>query len=65
MLGWITLGGIADRFVQSVVHRLPMDYWHRYPEMVQSIPAEVVQRACASYLLPHRMSVVVVGERIP
>jgi zinc protease len=65
MLGWITLGGIADRFVQSVVHRLPMDYWHRYPEMVQSIPAEAVQRACASYLLPHRMSVVVVGERIP
>jgi len=65
MLGWITLGGIADRFVQCVVHRLPLDYWHRYPEMVQSISAEAVQHACASYLLPHRMSVVVVGERIP
>jgi len=61
-LGWITLGGIADRFVQAVVHRLPIDYWHRYPEMVASVSAEAVQHACARYLLPERMSIVIVGD---
>ncbi len=61
-LGWITLGGIADRFVQCVVHRLPLDYWHRYPEMVQSVSAEAVRRTCARYLQLNRMSVVIVGE---
>jgi len=60
-LGWITLGGIADRFVQTVVHRLPLDYWHRYHEMVQAISADAVQQACARYLLPERMSIVIVG----
>lgn len=62
MLGWITLGGIADRYVQTVVHRLPMDYWHRYAEMVQAISAEAVQQVCARYLQPERMSLVIVGD---
>ncbi len=61
-LGWITLGGIADRFVQTVVHRLPLDYWYRYPEMVQTVSVETLQHACARYLLPERMSIVIVGE---
>ncbi|MEN3000563.1 MAG: pitrilysin family protein [Armatimonadota bacterium] len=61
-LGWITLGGIADRFVQTVVHQLPMDYWHRYPEKVQAVSAEAVQQACARYLQLPLMSLVIVGD---
>ncbi|GBC93521.1 putative zinc protease [bacterium HR15] len=61
-LGWITLGGIADRFVQTVVHRLPMDYWHRYPELVHAVSSEAVQQVCARYLQPERMSIVMVGD---
>ncbi len=62
MMGWITLGGIADRFVQAVVHRLPLDYWHRYPQMVQAVSADAIQHACARYLPLDRMSAVIVGE---
>ncbi len=62
LMGWITLGGIADRFVQVAVHGLPMDYWHTYPERLQSLTGEVVQQTCARYLLPERMSAIIVGD---
>jgi predicted Zn-dependent peptidase len=61
-LSWITLGEIADRFVQVAVHRLPLDYWHRYPERLQSLTADSVQEACARYLPPERLSIVLVGD---
>lgn len=61
-LGWVTLGGIADRFVQVAVHGLPMDYWHTYPERLQALTAESVQQTCAQYLTPERMTTVIVGD---
>jgi len=61
-LGWVTLGSIADRLTQLATHNLPMEYWHQYPELVQSTTASQIQQACARYLAPERMTTVVVGD---
>ena len=62
MLSWVTLGSIANLFMQIAIHGLPMDYWHQYPEQVRTVSRESVQEACARYLRAERMSIVVVGE---
>lgn len=61
-LSWVTLGSIADRLTQLAVHQLPLDYWHQYPERLQSTTASQVQEACARYLSLERMATVVVGD---
>ncbi|MCS7209728.1 MAG: insulinase family protein [Fimbriimonadales bacterium] len=62
MIGRLTLGSLADLYKQVVLYGLPMDYWRRYPEMLESLTADAVQQAAARYLQPERFATVVVGE---
>jgi len=41
---------------------LPADYWDKFPERVQSVTPEDIQRVAGKYLDPKKMQVVAVGD---
>lgn len=57
-----TVGGIAGRVAELVVHGLPDDYWTRYAEAVKRVTAADVQRVAARVLDLERLTLVVVGQ---
>lgn len=44
------------------LYNLPEDYWDRYPEKVNAVTAEDLQRVARAYLDPDRLQVVAVGD---
>lgn len=61
-LSWVTLGSITSLFAQIAIHGLPLDYWHQYLDQLRAVTESAVREACARYLQPNRMSIVVVGS---
>jgi predicted Zn-dependent peptidase len=43
-------------------HRLPADYWDRYPERIGAVTQAQVQAAAKKYLDPSRLQIVAVGD---
>jgi zinc protease len=57
-----SVGGIASRVAELVLHGLPDDYWNRYADAVRSVTAEDVRRVASRLLDPSRLTLVVVGN---
>jgi predicted Zn-dependent peptidase len=58
-----TTGDIARRLEESVVYKLPDDYYSRYVQNIEAITAADVQRVAQKYIQPERLAVIVVGDR--
>lgn len=61
--GFETIDSLAGRLEELAVYQLPDDYFRRYVANIQAVTAADVQKAAATYILPKRMAVVVVGDR--
>jgi zinc protease len=58
-----SISDLASRLEELVVYRLPDDYFERYVANIQSVNAQAVQKAAATYIQPSKFVVVVVGDR--
>jgi zinc protease len=58
-----TAGDIARKVEESIVYRLPEDYFATYVSRIEAVTAADVQRAAQRYILPDRFAVVIVGDR--
>jgi predicted Zn-dependent peptidase len=58
-----TSGDLALRLEEMLIYNLPENYFAKYVDNVQAVTAAAVQKAAATYILPARMLVVVVGDR--
>ncbi len=56
---------VVSRFFVSEAFALPEDYWVRFPERVEAVTAEEVQRIARGYFDPARLVRVVVGSGPP
>ncbi|ACL63480.1 peptidase M16 domain protein [Anaeromyxobacter dehalogenans 2CP-1] len=56
-----TVGGIAGRVAELVIHGLPDDYWNGYADAVRDVAPADVQRIAERYLDPARATLVLVG----
>jgi len=57
-----TLGKIADFLALTEFYGLGMDYDRRYPEYINSVTRDDVQRVARKYLHPERYILVIVGD---
>lgn len=55
--------GILGRTLELVENGLPMDYWDTYPQKIQAITVEDVQRVAKTYLGKNRIQLIAVGEK--
>ncbi|GIV10458.1 MAG: hypothetical protein KatS3mg019_2549 [Fimbriimonadales bacterium] len=62
MISRLTLGSLAGLYKQTVLYNLPLDYWRRYPDLLDALTPQEVQSAAAQYLQTERFATVVVGE---
>ena len=58
-----TIGELAARLEEMIVHSLPDNYFERYIANIQAVSSADVQKAAATYIQPDRFVVVVVGDR--
>ena len=59
--GFATVGEIAGRLSDLVVHGLPDGYWNTYADAVHEVSPADVQRVARRYLDPERSTLVLVG----
>jgi zinc protease len=57
-----TPGAIATQVLNNVFYELPMEEIGTFPERVQSVTPEDIQRVARAYMFPDRLSVVLVGN---
>ena len=53
---------VLGYYITSWVHKLPADYWDRYPEHIMAVTQAQVQAAAQKYLDPSRLQIVAVGD---
>lgn len=53
---------LTNRATELRRYNLPEDYWDKYPEKIQAVTKEDIQRVAQRYLDPARMQVVAVGD---
>jgi predicted Zn-dependent peptidase len=58
-----TSGDLAARLEELVVYDLPDDYFERYIGAIETVTADAVAKAAATYIRPQGVAVVVVGDR--
>ena len=58
-----TIGELAARLEEMIVHGLPENYFERYIANIQAVSGADVQKAAATYIQPDRFVVLVVGDR--
>lgn len=56
-------GGIIGQLVFSDLHNLGDDYLRTYVQRVYAVSAEQVQQTSQKYLIPEKMTIVVVGDK--
>jgi zinc protease len=61
-LDFETPDGIAEQTVELMAHDLPLDYWTRFPEKVQSLTEQQLWDAARRYLDPDSAVIVLVGN---
>jgi predicted Zn-dependent peptidase len=54
---------LASRLEELVVYQLSDDYFGKYVANIQAVSPESAQKAAATYIVPGRLAVVVVGDR--
>jgi zinc protease len=57
-----TPDGIAEQTVELMAHDLPLDYWSRFPQKVQSLTDQQLWDAARRYLDPEGAVIVLVGN---
>lgn len=61
--GWfVDNGGVARAAARLFVHRLPSDFWTRFPARVKAVTRADVAAVAKSHLHPAKMKIVVVGD---
>lgn len=55
--------GVLARTLELVQNGLPLDYWDRYPALVQAVTPADIQRVGQKYLGQNRLQLIAVGER--
>jgi len=60
---WETASAIVESIAELVRFKLPDDYWSSYPQQIDALNAEWVNRVTNSYLKPDSFTWVVVGDR--
>ena len=55
--------GILNRSIELAQNGMAMDYWDKYPELIQAVTAQDVQRVARKYLGGNNIQLFVVGER--
>jgi len=58
-----TVGDIAAELEDMVIYGLPQDYFTTYVPGIRAVGAAELQKAAATYILPDRFAVVIVGDR--
>ena len=58
-----TIGELAARLEEMIVHSLPENYFERYIANIQAVRSADVQKAAATYIQPDRFVVLIVGDR--
>ena len=58
-----TIGELAARLEEMIVHNLPENYFERYIDNIRAVSSADVQKAASTYIQPDRFVVVVVGDR--
>lgn len=53
---------VLGYYVTSWEHKLPADYWDRYPDRITAVTGEEVRSAARKYLDPSRLHIVAVAE---
>ena len=57
-----TPDAIASQVLQSILYGLNLDELETYPERINAVTAEDIQRVARNYLRPERLSIVLVGD---
>ncbi len=57
-----TAEGIATHALDLLIYNLPLDYWNRFPEHIQSLTPQEVWNATRQHLDPDRALIVLVGD---
>jgi zinc protease len=57
-------GGVAQALLNMERHSLGLDYYRRYPALIQAVTREAIREAAAHYLDPERLAVAVAGPEI-
>jgi zinc protease len=58
-----TITDLTAHLEQMAIYKLPDTYFSQYIANVQAVTAAAVQKAAATYILPEKFAVVVVGDR--
>lgn len=58
-------GGVANALVNLVRFDLGLDYYRRYPDLVQAITPELVLESARAYIDPDRLAIVSAGPPLP
>jgi len=58
-----TITDLTSHLEEMAVYKLPDTYFSQYIANVQAVTAAAVQKAAATYILPEKFAVVVVGDR--
>jgi len=58
-----TTGDISRRLEDSLVYRLPDDYFSRYVQNIEAVTATDVQRVARKYLQGDKLAIVIIGDR--
>lgn len=61
-VGLSTNSGIADMLLEMELHSLGLDYIDRYPEYINSVSKEEVNKAIRKYFHPDKVAISVAGE---
>ncbi|HEY9086919.1 MAG TPA: pitrilysin family protein [Anaerolineaceae bacterium] len=57
-------GGVANALINLYRFQLGLDYYQRYPQLVQSVTPEMVLEAARTYLHPDRLAIVSAGPAL-
>ena len=57
-----TTGDVSRRLEDTLVFKLPDDYFAKYVQNIQAVAAADVQRVAQKYITPDHLAVVVVGD---
>jgi predicted Zn-dependent peptidase len=58
-----TTGDLSSKMEELVVYDLPERFFAQYVDSIQAVTSAAVQKAAATYIVPKRFAVVVVGDR--
>lgn len=58
-----TTRSTADAVAEAFIYDLPADYYTTYADRVRAVTAADVKRAADKYIIPGRLTVVIVGDR--